>query len=224
MFGLLPALVWLKLWLIEDNSHPEPTSRLASTFIFGIFAGILAFIIPTIASKFYGLDLDFSFTAVIILIALEEVLKMCASLPAIFSTDDDEPVDAMIYLITTSLGFVAIENAMYAFGFLVTNAGILGTSILSAERFIGASIMHIVASATIGIAFSTTFFHKKKRFFLVPLMLVLAIALHGTFNFLIIRGATIDKPELLTIAFAIVWVVALIVLYAFSEIKRLRKK
>ncbi len=39
--GILPALLWLWFWLREDNLHPEPRSRIAKTFMAGVFSVVI---------------------------------------------------------------------------------------------------------------------------------------------------------------------------------------
>jgi len=219
--GFIPALLWLKLWLNEDHEHPEPPKRIISSFLLGSLAAVGAYIIPQLLNQYTNLFVadHIGFLAVLIIVAIEEILKFSGAAPALASKDDDEPVDAMIYLITAALGFVAVENTLYAFGEIMTYGNMAG-AYLTAERFIGASLIHVVSSATIGMGFSATFFNRKWRPYIVAMCITLGIGLHASFNFLIIQGAQVGTGTYIAGAFAFTWVMALLLLIVFETIKK----
>ena len=69
----------------------------------------------------------------------------------------DEPLDGVIYLVTAALGFSALENVF----FLITPAqggDLLRTIVTGDLRFIGASLLHTLASATIGVSLALSFY------------------------------------------------------------------
>ena len=95
--------------------------------------------------------------------------------------------------------------------------GSIASSIFTGDvRFMGSSLLHVVASAAIG--FSLAFSMKSRpitRIGAAWLGLILAITLHTAFNTLIINQGT---STTLT-AFLLVWVVAVIFFAAFEVLK-----
>jgi len=98
----------------------------------------------------------------------------------------DEPVDAMIYMIIAGLGFAALENILYLFPHLFPVINFSETFQITAIRFLGAVFLHALCSATIGYFLALSIFEAKNRFRLVLAGLLIAIFLHGLFNYSII--------------------------------------
>lgn len=181
--GFFPALLWLWFWLRED-AHPEPKKMIFKTFLAGAAVipavALIQYILLEIFSKFNltGLNLtnaaNYSFPIILTLAAVEEYFKyFAAKQTALNKKDFDEPVDALIYLITAALGFSAVENAIYIFqGFGIK--GLTPTIVSGNFRFLGASLIHIISSAAIGAGIAFSFFHpargkKLKTDYLIPM-------------------------------------------------------
>lgn len=211
--GILPALIWLFFWLREDSKRPEPKGRLAETFLAGMLAVIL--VLPFqkyVAAKIPGLGIvTFGLWALI-----EETFKyLAAHFTALRSIDDDEPLDTLVYMITAALGFVALENALFIWNPLLQQdiAGALSTGSM---RFIGASLLHVVASGTIGLSLALSFYKSRVKKMLYGVTgLALAIVIHTTFNLFILR----DRSSSSLSTFAAVWVGAMILLLLFEKVK-----
>ena len=147
---------------------------------------------------------------------IEEVLKyaMVATF-ILWRRAVDEAPDYVIYMITVALGFAAAENML----FLITplSGGDFATSFFTGNvRFLGSTLLHVVASATIGfaLAFSTRY-RPQGRIIAAALGLILAIVLHTAFNMLIInQGASTALA-----AFFLVWTVAVVFFAAFEVLK-----
>lgn len=217
--GLLPALFWLWFWLKEDQKKPEPTWLIARVFILGSLMVLPAYFIEKWISG--GQVLSGNHLALGTLIgwaATEEILKYLAAYWGAFRQRYfDEPVDAMIYLITAALGFAAAENSLFILSTIrqqtLANWSFLVTGNF---RFIGATVIHLVASALIGSLIGLTFYQpaKRQRAYTV-LGLGLAIALHGLFNYTIIyQGA-----EQMMMAFVGVWLSAILIILLFERVK-----
>lgn len=180
--GILPALLWLTFWLMEDRCEPEPKRYLLLTFIAG---GISVFIALLIEQR---VMLYFTGTALLFIWAVtEELLKFGAAyLVALRLRVFDEPLDAVIYMVTVALGFSAFENML----FLMTplqNGDVLRTIITGDLRFIGATLLHTLSSATIGIALALAFYKGAQVRRLAALAgVILAVFLHTMFNFFIL--------------------------------------
>lgn len=215
--GLLPSLIWLWFWLREDRLHPEPRGMLALCF-FGGFCAVAAAVMAEqwIASAYADPTIRYTLWA-----AVEEIFKFIAvALVALHTMHNDEPIDAMIYCIVTALGFAALENALFIMGPL--SGGEIARAIVTGNmRFIGASLLHIVSSASVGFALGYVFYKGWLAKIIAALVgLAGAIAIHAAFNLSIINANSGDTLR----TFAWIWggVVMLIVL--FEEVKVVRPK
>jgi RsiW-degrading membrane proteinase PrsW (M82 family) len=210
--GLLPSFIWLYFLLKEDARHPEPRTLIALTFI----AGMLAVPLALPLEQYAKIHLPGNFSVFIAWALIEEVLKYAmAALFILWRPAIDEAPDYVIYMITVALGFAAAENML----FLITPlmGGNIANSIFAGDvRFLGSSLLHVIASAAIG--FSLAFSVKSKPFIRTiagGLGLILAIALHTAFNTLIINQGTSTTLD----AFFLVWVVAVILFATFEILK-----
>ncbi|MEK7148035.1 MAG: PrsW family glutamic-type intramembrane protease, partial [Patescibacteria group bacterium] len=145
-----------------------------------------------------------------------EVFKFTAGyFGGLHTVEDNEPMDSMIYMITAALGFVALENTLFIFGPLLGN-NILESVITGNLRFIGASLLHVVASGMVGFALSLSFYQaRSKRLLTVGLALVGAILFHLLFNLLIITKG----EQGTTLSFLLVWLGCMILLLGFEKSK-----
>jgi RsiW-degrading membrane proteinase PrsW (M82 family) len=213
--GILPAVFWLWFWLKEDRLHPEPRALIIFAFAAGMLATVAAYPIEKfIAEHINNGDMQLLFFWAI----AEETLKYLAiSIVALRSKYFDEPIDAVIYLVTIALGFAALENAL----FLINPLGdgdTLATILLGNFRFIGATLLHVVASGMIGIALAFTFYAQPIRRHLAGFAgLILAIMLHTVFNFSIIMS----EGRYLYEIFIGLWIVILGILLICEKIKRI---
>jgi RsiW-degrading membrane proteinase PrsW (M82 family) len=211
--GILPALLWLWFWLREDRRCPEPKGLIALAFL----AGMLA--VPLVIFPEKLVELFFAETMVIILwAAIEEVGKVAVALGFLRSRAMNEPIDAVIYMITVALGFAALENALFILDPLT--GGFFTETLLTGNfRFIGATLLHTLSSATIGIMIALSFYYKeslRRTYTLVGI--ILAIALHALFNFFILKS---NGASILSI-FLVVWIGIIIVILVMEHIKRMQ--
>lgn len=196
--GILPSLLWLWFWLKEDKESPEPTGLIALSFFAGM--AVVYFVIPvqkfivaslpSIMNILDTLSLKFSFvmpeiaTVKLTLWAFVEEFAKYATvfLIAFKSKFFDEPMDAVIYLITAALGFSAMENALYIFKDLA-DGGVFEILANGNMRFVGATVLHIVSSAFVGIAIAFSFYAGRYiKFIAVLIGILIATLLHAHFN------------------------------------------
>ena len=149
---------------------------------------------------------------------IEEISKfIMAYILVLRSKDDDEPLDPMIYMITTALGFAAVENMLFLINPFVDHNFIL-TIFTGNMRFVGATLLHTISSASVAIFISFHFFDSKmKKFFFTIFGIMFAIIIHGTFNFLMIGDQSAS-----TLALELIWITVIIILLAFEKIKKIR--
>ncbi len=210
--GILPALLWLVFWLMEDRCDPEPKRYIFFCFIAGMIAVPLVLPLEKLADTYFsGSQLLFVWAA------LEELIKFGAAyLAALRFRVFDEPLDGVIYLVTAALGFSALENVF----FLVTPAfdgDLLRTIVTGDLRFIGASLLHTLSSATIGIALAFSFYKAAAWRRVAALMgVILAIALHTLFNFFILTSGSGST----FLVFLAIWIGIVALLFAIEQVKQ----
>lgn len=214
LLGVGPALFWLWFWLKEDNHKPEPKGLIAILFIIGMIS--VAFVIPI--QKFIQNNVDSTEWKTIGWASIEEIIKYLGVLILLFKTKYiDEPIDWPIFLITVALGFAALENTMFLIKPLSLNQATVG--LLTGQlRFLGSTLLHAVSSGIIGISLGLSFFMGKyiKKIYLL-IGIILAIALHSTFNFFIMDGKGSNFLSVL----GFLWVVTIIIMLLFEKLRRM---
>ena len=208
-------MVWLFFWLREDRKSPEPDGLILKTFLLGMLSVVLVLpfqkgvemMIPSLTAF-----------AIFLWALLEEIFKLGAGyFGGLHTVEDNEPVDPMIYMITAALGFVALENALFIFGPLL-NDQITQGIITGNMRFIGASLLHVVASGLVGLSISLSFYKSRsKKILYVSTGLAGAILFHLYFNLLILNLGNFGT----TLAFVSVWIGVVLLLLSFEKIKRI---
>ena len=214
--GFLPALLWLWFWLQEDKLHPEPRGRILAAFLVGMLGVAIVYPLEQAALSYFG----WSSITIFVWATTEEIIKfVLCYIVAIRTRDYNEPIDALEYLITTALGFSAVENTLFILNPLLH--GDIGSAlIMSNMRFIGASLVHVVSSAALGYMIGREFYVRKKLSKFVALIfgLILASALHGIFNYFIIYQSGTN----IFVVFSFVWTAAIFLLLLFEKIKSLK--
>lgn len=212
--GIIPAIIWLIFWLREDKERPEPRGLLFLTFVGGMISVMLVLPLQQFAdTNFRG---DYS-SLVIIWAGIEEIVKfLIVFLIALRSRVADEPLDFAIYCITGALGFSALENALFLIQPIAVSDTVVGL-LTGNLRFLGATLLHGVSSAIIGIMIGMTFgkgvFKKMVAF---TFGLFLSISLHGIFNLFIIR----DSSQIWS-TFGMLWAAAVIIILLFEKLRRM---
>ena len=206
--GMLPAFIWLAFWLLEDRCEPEPKRYIAYCFLFGMIAVPAVFPFECMVEPFLS-----GAALLVVWATLEELFKFFAAyFGALRSSAFDEPLDAVIYMATTALGFSALENVLFLWS-PITHGNIVHSIATGDLRFIGATLLRILASTTIGIAMALSFYKlagARKLYTFVGV--ILAIILHSMFNIFILNttgGAIFGM-------FLCVWV-GIIVILLFTE-------
>lgn len=211
--GILPAVFWLWFWLKEDKLHPEPRGLIILAFLAGMLATAIAYPIERMVAEYVYAD---DFVLLFIWSAIEEVLKFAAIyIVALRTKYFDEPIDAVMYFVTIALGFAALENALFLFNPL-SDGDALTTVLLGNFRFVGATLLHVAASAIVGIFAAYTFYNTlARRRIALSVGLSLAIALHTAFNFSIIMS----EGAYLFQIFIGLWIFILGILFLCEKIK-----
>lgn len=221
--GVLPALLWLWFWLKEDRLHPEPRRLLILTFIGGMLVVALALPLEKLAyyflEKIHLVAAWDGFLLLLLWAFVEEFSKyQAAKKIALNKKDFDEPIDALIYLITAALGFAALENVIFLLE-VVYDYGFLAGLVTGNLRFAGATLLHLLSSATVGGSIAFCFFHKEKLKRNVFWGLFFATLLHTLFNYFIIQNRGQDIFQI----FLPLWSLIIVLLIMFERVKKLKK-
>jgi len=217
MGGIAPALLWLWFWLREDNQKPEPKGLIATIF----FIGMICVIIVIPFQKFVKDNVTSYEWQIISWASIEELVKYLGVVILLYKTNRiDEPIDWPIFLITVALGFAALENTLFLIKPLSlgeTTVGLLTGQL----RFLGSTLLHAVSTGIVGIALGLSFYMGKyiKKIYLFA-GLILAIALHSTFNFFIMENNGNNFLRVL----GFLWVVTIIIMLLFEKLRRMSVK
>ena len=226
--GIAPSLLWLYFWLKEDR-YPEPHKTLFKTFVFGMLSVPFAIAFQYSVVYVLGYDPkslnigDFAGTNLFVVIfmwaLIEEIVKFVASSEAaLIRKEDDEPIDPVIYMITAALGFAAVENVLFILSPIFGGDTLQAISSIN-MRFIGATLLHILASGIIGYSIGATFYKKPGiQIPVTALGLCGAIALHTAFNLLII-----NNESKMFMAFTLVWIATIALIIAIEKLKLIQK-
>ncbi|MFA6136354.1 MAG: PrsW family glutamic-type intramembrane protease [Candidatus Paceibacterota bacterium] len=217
ILGFAPSLLWLAFFLKEDV-HPEPRKMVAKAYVFGGLSALAALFLEIIAKGYLehiNITLprliEENLSTFIGFAIIEEAVKFFFVYMVVRKSPYfDEPIDAMIYMITGALGFAAAENLFLVF----TTAGsiVFSTVIL---RFVGATLLHALSSAILGHywARGIKFGIESKLIFAG---IVLASLFHLMFNYLVF-----EFNDFLIYPTAFLALLGFFVIYDFEELRQM---
>ena len=235
-FGVLPSFLWLCFYLKKDK-EPEPRFLLLKIFVYGGLATIPTifiqeFVLNQIQTSYFSSPLSFLIIILFLMALIEEIFKFSVVKTKILNNPEfNEPIDAMIYMITASLGFAAAENFLVLI--FSANQDLIGSSFylmteeiiwgnvfqISLVRFIGATFLHALCGAIIGFFIGLSFFNIEKKKLILP-ALFLATILHTLYNFSIIK---IEEGWSTFIPFSLLITLYLFASFCFKKLKQIKK-
>lgn len=164
--------------------------------------------------------LYFGANVMVVWVIIEELLKYAVALALVFwNREVDEPIDMVIYMIVLALGFAALENALFIFNPLVLG-DYMNSAITGSFRFLGATLLHVLASGTVGVALALAYYRSKSfQVFAGSIGLFVAIVLHALFNFFIMNA----NGETIITVFLFVWMGIILLFLLFEKIKLLEQ-
>jgi len=210
--GLLPSFAWLIFFLKEDV-HPEPKKMISRAFIAGALVAFVAvglqLLLRNILQSFQ-ID-EYHLVSFSLFGFIEEALKFLAAyLVVIKSRFFDEPIDAMIYMITAALGFAMVENIA-----VMSNIEILSEAFgIITLRFVGATLLHALSSGLVGYYWAKGLLGIGNWKLEIVKGIVFATLLHMVFNYLIL----ISK-EIIIYPIIFLTIAALFIFWDFEKIK-----
>jgi RsiW-degrading membrane proteinase PrsW (M82 family) len=186
--SFLPPLLYT-LWIRNtERCHREQWTPIFLCFLWGATIAVVASFILEII-----LELPFTYSlsqaemapflaTVVIAPVIEEFTKPLALHLKSVRNNLDELEDGLIYGAVAGLGFSATENLLYGYSFL--SEGIVVFLVLMAVRSFGGCLLHASATALTGYGYGKTVMKRSSLFGVLPYF-ILAIFLHGFYNFLL---------------------------------------
>jgi len=180
------------------------------------------------------LNLPYIFYIFLGIAGTEEILKYLVVRYRVLNDPEfDEPLDAMLYMIISALGFAGLENILILFS---SPFDFFEMFFISIVRFIGAVFLHTLCSGSFGYFLSLSFFEVKNRTKLFITGILIAVLSHGFFNFSItkIEESLLIKDSLITIGnrgtlifftiflMAILIGLAIFVFLGFNKLKKMK--
>ncbi|MDD5145513.1 MAG: PrsW family intramembrane metalloprotease [Candidatus Pacebacteria bacterium] len=230
--GLLPSVIWLLIFLSRDV-HPESKGMILKIFFYGALATIPAYLMENgfkfffVKDSYLGNGIFLFFYMVLGVAAIEESLKyLVVREKVLLHPEFDEPTDVMVYMITSAMGFAALENILIflspnAFGYSISQ-----TLSLAGYRFISATFLHALCSGIIGFFLALSLYETKKRDKLFALGIMISILLHGLYNFYIIKLLESKNQQLSifsTVSLISIFVGLVVLIgFCFRKLKKLK--
>jgi RsiW-degrading membrane proteinase PrsW (M82 family) len=186
--SFLPPLIYT-LWIRNtERYNREQWKSILLCFLWGATIAVVASLIleiilqiPLTSSLSDGEMISF-LVAVVVAPVAEEFTKPLALRLRSVKSNLDELEDGLIYGAVAGLGFSATENLLYGYSFL--SEGFVIFLALMAMRSFGGCLLHASATAMTGYGFGKTVMKRSSFLGVLPYFL-LAIFLHGFYNFLV---------------------------------------
>lgn len=186
--AFLPPIIYA-IWIRNTEKYNrEKWKPIILCFLWGATIAIVASIVIELI---LGVSLTISIQddnifglliAVIIAPFAEELTKPLALRIKTVKKELDELEDGLIYGAVAGLGFSATENLLYGWSFL--SEGLLFFFIFMTIRSFGGCLLHASATALTGYGYGKAIMKKASIFYIVPFF-ILAIFVHGFYNFLL---------------------------------------
>lgn len=188
--AVIPALFLVRYFYKKDNLKPEPKGLIRKIFLLGILSTIPAIILELLVTNFKDLFTSnpiivIAFEAFIVAGLCEEWIKYKVVYHFAYKRSEfDEIMDGIVYTVVASLGFACMENVLY-----VINGGIN----VALMRAFTAVPMHAFTSGIMGYYIGQAKFDEanKKKYFRKGL--IIAILIHGFYNFLLLGSPVFSK-------------------------------
>jgi len=218
--ALTPILFWLFFYFKKD-SHPEPKKMVLKVFLLGmIVACLVSMFEMAFLQIFPQKSLLITILESFLLIGfVEEFFKYFVVKSFVFNSPElDEPLDIMLYMVISALGFAFTENILLFFA--VDQPYAIGAaSEFALLRFLGPVFLHTLTSGTIGFFIALSFCSTKNKGLLYFLGFLIAIVLHGIYNLALVQLSGFWQYAVPTI---IVIILAIFTTYGFVKLRKLK--
>jgi RsiW-degrading membrane proteinase PrsW (M82 family) len=184
VIAIVPALIWLLAFYVQDRLEPEPKRLVIGVFL---LAAVMAVGLgQPLIRNFYqvqnwtGNNVVVDLLAAILIVGfIQEFLNYAAVRYTVyFSPEFDERVDGIIYGAAAGLGYATLLNLQY----IVSNGGV--DIVVGVMRVVTTALAQASFAGILGYFIGIAKFERKGPFWL-PLGLILAAVLNGVVSFLL---------------------------------------
>ncbi|NLA24260.1 MAG: PrsW family intramembrane metalloprotease [Bacteroidales bacterium] len=219
---LIPGLLWLWFFYMEDKYEKEPVQMLLGVFALGALAAyaiaepLITILKPTVSVFEQNLLTQFLTQFLIIGMIQLLVIFIVVRFSIYFSDEFNEPADGVIYSIAAGLGFAATYNITYLNGLESMNMGVVIT------RVINFYLVMAIFSGIMGYFIGFAKFSKSGNFgreLFMSLGLIIAVFLYAVYETVLgkIQGMEFDIWKELFISAGIVIVIYLIMYFLLNR-------
>jgi RsiW-degrading membrane proteinase PrsW (M82 family)/DNA-directed RNA polymerase subunit RPC12/RpoP len=183
ILGLIPGFFWLWYVYRKDKYEREPFGLVFRIVIFGAISIVPAIFLEELFDKYiYSMSTHSMLGTFIIFFfgvgPIEEMCKFLACISIYWNKQFNEPVDGIVYASASAVGFATVENILYIY----SSSDITSAFSVFIARFLLATIAHIFFACMWGYNLGR---RKMKIRGSIILGLILAMFLHGTYNFVL---------------------------------------
>lgn len=181
----------------RDKLDPEPRKLLIRAFLFGCLSVVPAIVLHKFLKLILQVDISdsiaetFIFAFMVVGLAEEASKFIFLRWNLFLRPEFDEPYDGITYAVMIGMGFATLENVLYVY----QSPHAYGLAWLRAFTAVPA---HATFAIAMGYYAGLAKFNKAKKFSYLAKGLVLAIILHGFYDFLLMQRS---YPELAIGAF-----------------------
>jgi RsiW-degrading membrane proteinase PrsW (M82 family) len=215
VMAFLPAIIYV-IWIRNtEKFNREKWKPIIFCFLWGATIAVIASIILEIGFSIpiglYSQDYTTYIFVMVVVIApfAEELTKPLALRFKIVKKELDELEDGLIYGAVAGLGFAATENLLYGYNAFISQGFLYFFGLVSIRSVVGC-LLHASATAWTGYGYGK-YIMKYSRFVSVIPYLLLAMFIHGFYNFIPTYGALTGYSAALLVAIAFVIISIIIV-------------
>jgi len=175
LFALIPLAYTIPAFIWLDRLEPEPRAMRWNAFFWG---GGISVLVASVANEYT--DASFGTTAALVISApvAEEIMKSLGILGAAKRNQIDSPLDGVVYAGFVGLGFAMVENIIY-FSQAIADDDL---GLVFVMRGLFSPFAHPFFTLWVGLAIGTAVRKGRSRRFAAMRGLLLAMALHASWN------------------------------------------
>jgi RsiW-degrading membrane proteinase PrsW (M82 family) len=202
LVALAPVVFLFWYFNHRDKYEPEPKRKILKIFALGALMVIPAALVETLlinlAGKIAGGLINILIVSFLIIAPIEELLKFAAVRRWIYrSLEFNEVMDGIVYTVSASLGFAALENILYVLP--------LGLSTGIARAFLAVP-GHACFGALMGYYIGKAKFNPSKEFLFTARGIIFAILCHGLYDFLLLTKSSFSSFVVLLLIALFLWI------------------
>ena len=202
LVALAPVVFLFWYFNHRDKYEPEPKRKILKIFGLGALMVIPAALIETLlmnlVGKIAGGLVNILIVSFLIIAPVEEILKFVAVRKWIYrSLEFNEIMDGIVYTVSASLGFAALENILY-----VLPLG-LSTGIIRAFLAVPG---HACFGALMGYYIGKAKFNPERKHIFISRGIIYAILFHGLYDFLLLTRSSFSSFVVLLLVVLFLWI------------------